>query len=178
MVPTSQWPWELPDWGTRGSESRKGWAALTGAVFNSSSTPPRFISPISAKCGNFSPSGWQPWQQLPGGPGRPEELRPAEGLWVLFPAPPSAPSASRPSPLSQRSHTGAIIPKTWSALASREVSSLRPNYCVASYAETGCSWLLLSEPETKRNRICLCPAQQMVAVIAKALINPPAEERV
>lgn len=50
-----------------------------------------------------------------------------------------------------------------------------PNYCVASYAETGFSWLLLlSEPETKRNRICLYPAQQMVVVIAKALINPPA----
>lgn len=63
-------------------------------LFNSS----RFISPISAKCGNFSPSGWQPWQQLPGGPGRPEELKPAEGLWVLFPAPPSAPSGVPPFP--------------------------------------------------------------------------------
>lgn len=31
---------------------------------------------------------------------------------------------------------------------------------------------LASEPETKRNRICLYPAQQMVVVIAKALINP------
>lgn len=29
-------------------------------------------------------------------------------------------------------------------------------------------------PETKRNRICLCPAQQTVVVIAKGLITPPA----
>lgn len=37
---------------------------------------------------------------------------------------------------------------------------------------------LASEPETKRNRICLCPAQQMVVVIAKALINPSGLRRV
>lgn len=37
---------------------------------------------------------------------------------------------------------------------------------------------LASEPETKRNRICLYPAQQMVVVIAKALINPSGLRRV
>lgn len=37
---------------------------------------------------------------------------------------------------------------------------------------------LASEPETKRNRICLYPAQQMVVVIAKALINPSGSRRV
>lgn len=37
---------------------------------------------------------------------------------------------------------------------------------------------LASEPETKRNRICLYPAQQMVVVIAKALINPSGLKRV
>lgn len=37
---------------------------------------------------------------------------------------------------------------------------------------------LASELETKRNRICLSPAQQMVVVIAKALINPSGLRRV
>lgn len=37
---------------------------------------------------------------------------------------------------------------------------------------------LASEPETKRSRICLYPAQQMVVVIAKALIKPSGLRRV
>lgn len=38
-------------------------AALTGAVSTSSAAPPLYfpnLSPDSAKCRNFSPSGWQP----------------------------------------------------------------------------------------------------------------------
>lgn len=65
--------------------------------------------------------------------------------------------------------------KHWTALANSKLTSLCPNYCVALMLK---SPALASEPETKRNRICLYPAQQMVVVIAKALINPSGLRRV
>lgn len=143
--------------------------------------PPPFVSPSlsigSASCRNFSPSGWQP-QQVPAWGGlaaMKAERREDRGLLPASLLTMHGDVDAPYTPFPELTHRCYYSGKYWTALANSKLSSLCPNYCVALVLK---SPSLASEPETKRNRICLYPAQQMVVVIAKALINPSGLRRV
>lgn len=131
-----------------------------------------------ASCRNFCPSGWQPLQ-VPawGGLAAMEKAERQKDtgsscLTVHGDADPT-PFTSLP-----RTNTRVLLFRKKKLSSSGQQQGFFSSAPTIVWPLVLKSASLASEPETKRNRICLYPAQQMVVVIAKALINPSGLRRV
>lgn len=174
--------WELC-WGGR-VQGSCGAVSLGRGCCQLTASPSPFcflnLSTGCASCRNFSPSGWQPLQVPAWGWGGWQPWRRLKGrrtlgllasrCMVMLTHPPLPPF---PELIHGCYYSG-----------KKKLSSSGQQQGFFSSAPTIVWPLVLksaslaSEPETKRNRICLYPAQQMVVVIAKALINPSGLRRV
>lgn len=149
------WPWELPFWGIRGSERRKGVGSFDRCCFQFLGNSSPFYFPNfsigSANCRNFSPSGWQPRQVAAWGGLATMRAETQRDSGSCFQLPSSLHMVMIPPSLTPfpKANTQVLLfrKKTGQLWPAMRFLLFCPNYCISSYAETGFSWLLLrSEP--------------------------------